>query len=353
MLEPTIEELFEEISYFTNDILRLNNNSKPKVYGREKDFFDAYVKIENIQISDDSAPRAIIDKDQVIHLNPSDKNWYVPIIAFFQPYSFFMEKTDLGKDLLKSNVDVLKDKKYSFLEGIGRWVELQTIEQMKNNGYNFDGIKSEMMNDIKSKPSYKAFQICDSFWNSREKMDLSILRGTKDPESNEIIAASILAASNQAMKDPSENFNKFFLELDKNVSSTKGAYFVDIYSLARLYTKKKEKILKQEEVMYLRECAGEIGILIATNESSAKMKISLQKLSRKLSDIESEYKTSNPFREIIPTSFSLYNGFKENTSNQVINDPEIFTLKQSLLDFFTDYVVRLNEYMKENGKING
>ncbi|MEM2146688.1 MAG: hypothetical protein QW279_15100, partial [Candidatus Jordarchaeaceae archaeon] len=208
------EELFKKhVRPFTYDKLKLHNSSKPKVYETQEEFISVYYEFIESEY-EDYLPRGFIDKNFVIHLDPSDDGWYIPVMAYFQPYAFFLEKSQLGQILHKSNekIDFVNDNRYSYLDGISRWVEIKTIDSVQNINKKLMDIKEELLKDVKSRSSYPAFQICFDLWDEAHKANLSNLVGIKDPEPCEIIAATILASSRISMTEQKlyGNFNEAF-----------------------------------------------------------------------------------------------------------------------------------------------
>lgn len=357
MLEP-IEELFrKEVRPFTNGILRLHNNSRPVPYKTEKEFLDAYTKNGYVQ-TPGYVSRGFMDINFIMHLNPSGPEWHRLIMAYFQPKAFFIERSELGKSLAKSGVDIdiINDDKYFFLDGIGRWVEIKIIDRIKDSDRKLSSIKKELIEDIKSIPCYQALQMCDYFWDAAQKADLSNLLGTKEPEPGEIIAAGILAASRLAMteEDLYGNFNDAFSKLEDIAFRTKGKSIVDIYHIGGMYKKKQKIVIPSEDIKYLESTAKDLGFLMATDKQVSEIGIVLGKTKKELSEINKQY-GQNPFTRFAELSSGIYGRVEE----AVAKDPgktlseigaEGPVLKRMLTDFLINYSNQLSEYWKE---ING
>lgn len=364
MIEP-IEELFrKEVLSFTNGTLKLNNSSRPILYKTQKEYLDVYKKITNFKIPTGSSyihiPRGFMGNDFLIHLNPSDPEWHIPIMSFYQLPAFFTEKSELGQDLSKTGeyIDIFNDDRYFFLDGIGRWVEIKNIDEIKYGHRELIDLEKELIEDVKFRPCYEAFQMCDHFWDAaqKQKSDLSNLLGTKKPEPGEIIIASVLAASRLAMteKDLYKDFNRAFSKLGDIAFHTEGKSIVDIYLIGRMYRKKENIVIPTEDVKYLENVAKELGFLIATNKQVSEIEIVLKKTTEKLSEINRQY-GQNPFTEFAKSSLDLYNIVKKAADNgpgKTLSQTEsdIPVLKDLLPNFLIKYSSQLNEYRK---KING
>lgn len=353
MLEP-IEELFrKEVTPFTNGILKLHNKSRPILYKTENEFLDAYTKNGYVQ-NEDYVSRGFMDKSSVMHLNPSDPEWHTPIMAFFQPEAFFLERSELGQSLAKNGVamDVYNDDRYFFLGGIGMWVEIRAIERMNNSDRKLNDLKKELVEEVKSMPFYQAFQMCDYFWDAAHKADLSSLRGTKEPEPSEIIAAGILGASRLAMteKDLYGNFNSAFSKLGDIAFRTKGKSIVDLYHIGGMYKKKEKIIIPPEEIEDLEDIAEHLGHLITINRQIGQIVPAMEKVKEKISQISSYGK--NPFTGFVEVSSTIHKGIStaanvDSTKTLDQIDIENSTLKKLSTEFLISLSNEIELYKKE------
>lgn len=335
-----IENVYEDVLSFTDGVLKLNNNSRPKFYNTEDEFCEivyGLLEKKNKEIVEGSIHRAIIDDELVIHLNPSDKQFYAPIIGFFQPYGFFLTHTDLGKDLHESGKeDVLYDEKYYFLDGIGRWVEKEIVNRFGRKGYDFGKIEHELFSDLKSSPCYKAYEICEKLWKEADehKKELTKLHSSlKDPEPNEVIIASILFAS----RDPSQGFNVAFRELE-NMSIS------DIFVKSGLYIEKINKIIPPEEVEIARRYITELGMATATRRSIGDINILLKQTEEKLLQFTEEYGIVS-FTKLSKQSSNLYRLFETSEPYKRIDElADPIGCAEAMGRFLTDAENQLKRY---------
>lgn len=90
-----IERIDEDVRLFTDDELKLNNSSKPRLETEDEfhEILEQEAKKAGIEISEDDGERkAFISDDLIIHLNQHAlegnlfKEWSAAAISFFQPY---------------------------------------------------------------------------------------------------------------------------------------------------------------------------------------------------------------------------------------------------------------------------
>jgi len=362
MLE-TIEEIFQkEVQPFTSDILKLRNNSRPILYREEDEFLNTRVEDEflNTRVKNEYAQTSdnvtigYMKNNLIIHINPYEPERYALIMAYFQPKAFFIEKSELGKSLAKNGIEIdINDSKYSYLDGIGRWVEIKLIDRMRNTEKKMNDIKKELEDDVKSAPCYQAFLMCNSFWDAAQKTDLNSLVGTKDPEPGEIIAASILAASRLATseEDLYNNFNKAFSRIGDIAFRGKGKSIVDIYHIGGMYRKIEKIVVPVEDIRHLENIARDLGFLMATEKQISEIGIALEKTISGLSKINEAHK-QNPFTRFYELSSAIYADVRKVVdANPGKTFTEIGTerpvLKKMLTDFLINYSNQLSEYLKE------
>ncbi len=302
-----IEKIHEDVLSFTDDVLRLNNSSRPQL--------DTKVTFYNLLEMElrksgtkmpEGEPRAFISDDLIIHLNQHAlegdlfKDWSATAIAFFQPYAFFLERTDVGEQLRNSGKLGQLSKECHFPDGIGRWVEKESWGRLKARGYDFDRVQFELIGELKSHDYYRSYEICEKLWKSAETADLSRLYGSKKAEPNEIIVASILLASTGESRD----FNASFLELE-NMS------IPQIFVKSGLYMEAIEKpLVPSEELETVEKYIKELGFMMAAERPIGDVREALKRTEEKLLQLGKDYEV-NFLTELGGRALKLY-GIIEN-----------------------------------------
>lgn len=314
-----IEEIDEDVRLFTDKDLRLDNGSRPKLE-TEEEFHDTLER-ENVEMTEDGERRAIMDNDLIIYLNALDKNWSAAAIAFFQPYAFFLERTDLGRQLRESNKTDTLDERYPSLGGISRWIELETINRLKTKGYNFNEVLPEITNELNSSQYYKGYEICRRLWKTAHESDLGKLHPKAEP--NKIIVAGILSASS----DVSRDFNDAFLKLENMP-------ILDIFTNSDLYGITKEKSLTSEEIEFMEKCIDDIGFGMGIEKQIGDIRESLRKLEEITLRLGRNYE-NNSLKRIGEQALNLYSIIKSHPPKlriEELPDQETYTmLLQTLL----------------------
>lgn len=332
-----IEKIYEDVLSFTDDDLRLNNKSKPQLESGEefyrileKESRKANIEIPELEVT------GLIDNNLIIHLNYHAiegelfRELSAKIIAFFQPYAVFLERTELGGELLKSGKLNKLSEKYYLLDGIGIWVEEETEKRLKTKGYHFERLHSELTkkwelsqyHKDRSSDIDKARDICRRLWRDAVKADLSKLYGQKKAEPNEIIVASILYASADVFKD----FNTTFLELENMPIS-------EIFVKSGLYLEAIEKLIPPEEIKEVEDCVKKLGYLVGLERPIGDIKGSLKKIEEVLLQLDKNYRIEFP-DEIDKRVSKLYEIIKDHPAMKRIEeipDPLYKTSLQNLL----------------------
>lgn len=318
-----IEEIDEDVRLFTDKDLRLDNGSRPKFETKEE--FHDTLEGENVEVTEDGERRAIMDDDLVIHLNDLDKNWSAATIAFFQPYAFFLERTDLGRQLRESDKTDTLDERYPSLGGIARWTEIETMDRLKTKGYNFNEVLPEITNELESSQYYKGYEICRKLWKTAHESDLSKLDPKAEP--NKIIVASIiLSASSNVSKD----FNRAFFELEN-------MFIPDIFVKSDLYGIAKKKSLTSEEIEFMEKCIDAIGSGMGREKQIGDIRESLRNLGEITLRVVGNYE-NNSLKEIGNQALNLYNIIKSHHAKLRIEEiPDSKTYNMLLQNLLSDY----------------
>ncbi len=169
-----VEKIFEDVKSITCDVLGFESSSHPYVESNDAFVCNApkYVNTETWGY--------ISEHDLKIHLNTLDtdvetfKSWSATLIAFFQPYAFFLENTKVGSKIRIGMKDhygsVSPDIKFLYGDaerlflGIGKWAELETEKRLRGK-YNYELVRRRTENNYEA--SY-SFQLCERLWHISE-----------------------------------------------------------------------------------------------------------------------------------------------------------------------------------------
>lgn len=327
-----IEKIHEDILSFTDNVLKLNNNSRPQLETEESfyNLLEMELRKSGMKMPEDE-PRAFISDDLIIHLNQRAlegdlfKEWSATAIVFFQPYAFFLERTDVGEQLRNSDKLGQLSKECYFLDGIGKWVEKESWGRLNTRGYDFDRVQFELIGELKSHEYYRAYKICEKLWKSAETADLSRLYGPKKAEPNEIIVASILLASTGESRD----FNASFLELGNMP-------IPQIFVKSGLYVEAIEKpSIPSEELGIMEKHIKELGFIMAAERSIGDVREALKRTEGELLQLGKDYEV-NSLTELGERASKLYGIIETHLPKlriEEIPDSKTYTmLLQTLLD---------------------
>jgi len=300
-----IERINDDACWFTDDFLKLNSNSKPRLETKEE--FEQEAKKAGIELSKYKGKvRSFMSEDLVTHLNQHalkgelPREWGAVAILFPKPYAFFVERTRLGSQLRESGEMWRLDERYPALGGIARFVVIEGMNMLITRGYRSNEILPEIMNELQSNRYHKFYEICRNLWGnaheSARRDDLKNLyaEGSKKPEPNEIIVASILCASSDISKD----FNRAFLEL-KNMS------IPDVFVKSELYGMLAEKLVPATELDDIENLVKELGFGIGTDKQIGDIREVLKKIKERSLQLGVQY-GNDSLKEIGGRASQLY-----------------------------------------------
>jgi len=336
-----IERIFhEDVLPITNDILKLNNSSRPKLLTLENfyEVAEREAKKIDMELPEDELI-AFLGEDLITYLNQHAlegelfNEWSAAAMAFFQPYAFFLEKTDIGEQLLKSGKLHAANEKFNFLDGVGRFVEEEVGNRLKTKGYLWERIQPDLMKNLESSQYRKAYEICKTLWEEAWKTDLCKLY-PKGAKPNEIIVACILSAS----VDISKDFNTAFLELE-NMS------IPQIFAKSELYLEAVEKpSILPTELEEMQSYIKEIGLFVATERPISDIREILKKTKEKLLHVGKNYEIAS-LTELGEQASQLYGIFEKQLPKLRIEEiPDSKTCVMLLQNFLTDTENFLKQY---------
>lgn len=345
-MKEEIEEINEDVSLFTDNSLKLKSSSKPQLETKEEfdEMLEQEMKKAGIKLSeDDGEVRFLMSEDLVTHLNQHAlkgglfREWSAVAILFPKSYAFFSELTEQGRQLRELSETWRLDERYPALGGIARFVVIEGMTRLEPKGYRSNEILPEIMNELKSsRRYYKFYATCRKLWDnaheSERKGDLNNLyaEGSRKPEPNEIIAASVLCAAS----DVSKNFNEAFLELES-------MSILDIFDKSGSYMIRNEKLIPATELDDMEKLIKELGFGIGTEKQIGNIREVLRKIKEKSLQLGEHYENGS-LKTIGGQALQLYKSIESQPYKlrigEISNSKNYTTLLQNLLNDCENFI---------------
>lgn len=326
-MESIITKVKRDVFSFTSGILSLENNSEVFL-----------VDLSNTEFK--GAYGYFDEKNLKIYVNSynlderKSKQYSASVISFFQPYAFYLEKTEEGELLRKGTegkLERLKEAQEIFT-GIGKWVEMMTLKYLEDANYVFD-YELKMANE--KYKSLEGFKVCQELWENSKKLNIETFDLSGNFIEPERVQKKIIRILIKNLGKES-NPNLFLKNLTKK--------FLGYEEILYLYLNSGEYAFrKPKDIMEIEECYKKIKTALAFNSIFRDYKLAWKPLNKSLKNFG--------LTDLYERSLKLFEFFSKNLAIDErlseLEEEERKRLENDLRELLTEIECMLGSYEKE------